>query len=33
MKSQLALTLLANVGYGAFVRKEFAYSDYRFSRC
>jgi DNA polymerase elongation subunit (family B) len=28
---QLALKLLANAGYGAFVRKEFAYSDYRVS--
>ncbi|HKG70284.1 MAG TPA: DNA polymerase domain-containing protein [Nitrososphaeraceae archaeon] len=28
---QLALTLLANVGYGVFVRKESAYSDYRVS--
>jgi DNA polymerase elongation subunit (family B) len=28
---QLALKLLANAGYGAFARKEFAYSDYRVS--
>jgi DNA polymerase, archaea type len=28
---QLALKLLANTGYGAFARKEFAYSDYRVS--
>jgi DNA polymerase elongation subunit (family B) len=28
---QLALKLLANVGYGAFARKEFAYSEYRVS--
>ena len=26
---QIALTLLANAGYGTFARKEFAYSDYR----
>jgi hypothetical protein len=28
---QLALKLLANAGYGAFARKEFAYFDYRVS--
>ena len=28
---QLALKLLANAGYAAFARKEFAYSDYRVS--
>src|SRR5215213_2730639 len=28
---QLALKLLANAGYGAFARKEFAYSFYRVS--
>jgi DNA polymerase elongation subunit (family B) len=28
---QLALKSLANAGYGAFARKEFAYSDYRVS--
>ena len=28
---QIALKLLANAGYGAFAKKEFAYSDYRVS--
>jgi len=28
---QLVLKLLANADYGAFARKEFAYSDYRVS--
>src|ERR687889_746839 len=28
---QLAIKPLANAGYGAFARKEFAYSDYRVS--
>jgi DNA polymerase elongation subunit (family B) len=28
---QSALKLLANAGYGAFARKEFAHSDYRVS--
>jgi DNA polymerase elongation subunit (family B) len=28
---QIALKLLANAGYGAFARKEFAFSDYRVS--